>query len=56
MEFVTIITTDKAPYHKANETISVNSELAELMIRKGYAINPKNEVIVEQVKATKKTK
>jgi hypothetical protein len=54
MEFITIITTDKAPYHPANETISVNSELAELMISKGYAINP-NEVVVE-VKATKKTK
>ena len=55
MEIVTIITTSKAPYHPANETIIVNSELAELMISKGYAINPKNEV-VEEVKATKKTK
>jgi hypothetical protein len=55
MEFITIITTDKAPYHKANETISVNSQLAELMISKGYAINPKDKV-VEEVKATKKTK
>jgi hypothetical protein len=55
MEFITIITTDKAPYHKVNETISVNSELAELMVSKGYAINPKDEV-VEEVKATKKTK
>lgn len=55
MEFIKIITTDKAPYHKANETISVNSELAKKMISKGYAINPKDEV-VEEVKATKKTK
>jgi hypothetical protein len=55
MEFIKIITTDKAPYHKANETIFVNIELAELMISKGYAINPKDK-IVEEVKATKKTK
>jgi hypothetical protein len=55
MEFITIITTNKAPYHKANETISVNSELAEIMLRRGYAVNPNNEV-VKEAKATKKTK
>jgi len=53
MEFITIITTEKAPYHKANETIKVNSELAKMMISKGYAINPNDEVVE---KAPKKTK
>lgn len=36
---IKVITTDKAPYHKANETIEISVELAEKMILRGYAKN-----------------
>jgi len=52
---VKIVTTNKAPHHKANETIEVQPYLAEKMLSRGWAIDP-NKPKEEAKKVAKEPK
>jgi hypothetical protein len=58
MTKLTIITTNKAPHHKANLSIEVEKTLAEKMLSRGWATLEKVEVVTvtEDKPKTKKAK